>query len=88
TLAGEVLARRVEELHDIDLVAAPHPTILGLDILRLSAGDAATTLSRAVAGAKWNLSGTVVLGAHVTWNVAKRGLTAPFTPTLAIEYAF
>ena len=88
TLAGEVLARRVEELHDIDLVAAPHPTIKDLDTLRLSAGDAATTLSRAVTGIKWNVAGTVVLGAHVTWNVAKRGLTAPFTPTLAIEYAF
>jgi hypothetical protein len=88
TLAGEVLVRRVEELHDIDLVAAPHPTILDLDILRLSAGDAATTLSRAVAGVKWNPAGTVVLGAHVTWDVAQRGLTAPFTPTVAIEYAF
>jgi hypothetical protein len=88
TLSGELLTRRLADLHDIALTAAPHPTIAGVDTLRLSAVDAPTTLSSAVAGLKWNVAGTVVLGAHVTRAVAKRGLTAPLTPSVALEYAF
>jgi hypothetical protein len=88
TVSGELLARRVNELHDIALTSAPHPTIFGVDTLRLSAGNSAVTLSRAVAGVKWNATGTFVLAGHVAWPLAKRGLTAPVTPTLALEYAF
>jgi hypothetical protein len=88
TVSGELLARRVSELHDIALTSAPHPTILGVDTLRLSAGNSAVTLSSAVAGVKWNATGTLVLAGHVAWPLAKRGLTAPITPTLALEYAF
>jgi hypothetical protein len=88
TVSGELLARRVSELHDIALTSAPHPTIFGVDTLRLSAGNSPVTLSRAVAGVKWNATGTLVLAGHVAWPLAKRGLTAPVTPTLALEYAF
>jgi hypothetical protein len=88
TLSAEVLTRRLSELHDMALVAAPHPEIQGADTLRLSAGTSATTLSQAVTGLKWNITGTVVLGGHVAWALAHRGLTTPATPTLALEYAF
>mgnify|MGYP006144495975 CR=1 FL=1 len=36
-----------------------------LDTLRLAPGESAITLSRAIAGFKWNVSDTLVLGAHV-----------------------
>jgi hypothetical protein len=88
TLSGEVLTRHVSELHDIDLVSAPHPTIGGVDTLRLAAGQASATLANAVAGMKWNLTRTVVIGGHLTWALTNGGLTAPLTPTLAFEYAF
>jgi hypothetical protein len=29
-----------------------------------------------------------VIGGHLNWPMASRGLTAPVTPTLALEYAF
>ena len=88
TLSGEVLRRHVSDLHDVTLAATPHPTIARLDILRLTAGTAPITLSSAVAGFKWNVTGTLVLGGHVSFALAKRGLTAPITPALGLEYAF
>jgi hypothetical protein len=88
TLSGELLARRVSALHDIALTAAPHPTISGVDTLRLTAGESGATLARTVAGVKWNVAETLVIGGHVTWTLVKRGLTAPLTPTMAIEYSF
>jgi hypothetical protein len=88
TLSAETLVRQVSELHRIDLVSAPHPTLAGVDTLRLSAGQGAETVAIAVTGLKWNVSRTVVLGGHLSWSLTHSGLTAPVTPTLAFEYAF
>ena len=66
TVSGEVLRRHVSDLHDVNLVATPHPTIDRLDILRLTAGTSPVTLASAVAGFKWNMTGTLVLGGHVS----------------------
>jgi hypothetical protein len=88
TLSAELLGRHVSELRDITLTAAPHPTISGVDTLRLVASDDATTLVTALTGIKWNVGGTVVLAGHVAWPLTNRGLTAPITPTVALEYAF
>ena len=88
TVSGEVLTRHVSALHDITLVARPRPDIEGVDTLRLTAGTSSVTLATAVAGVKWNVAGTLVIGGHVSFALAKRGLTAPLTPTLGLEYAF
>jgi len=88
TVTGEMLIRRVNELRTTELVSAPHPTIVGVDTLRLSTIGSGLTLANAVAGIKWNLSGTLVLGGHVSFPLVHHGLTAPLTPTIALEYAF
>lgn len=88
TLSAELLARHVPDLSDITLASAPHPTIEGVDTLRLVSGKAGTTLANAVAGFKWNVTGSLVLGGHVSWPFNDRGLTAPLTPSFALEYAF
>lgn len=88
TLVGEVLLRRVADLRDIGLVAEPHPSVAGLDTLRLAPGESAITLTRAIAGFKWNVSDTFVLGAHLAFPLSRRGLTAPITPTVGLEYSF
>lgn len=88
TLTAELLARRVSELRDITLASQPHPTIAGVDTERLVAGPSGTTLAAAIAGLKWNVTGTLVLGGHVAWPLTGRGLTAPVTPRLSLEYAF
>ena len=88
TVSGEVLIRRLTELHELQLVPEAHPTFAGVDTLRLVQGDAATTLANAVAGFKWNVNGTFVLGGHLAFPLVRHGLTATLTPTLALEYAF
>lgn len=91
TLSGELLARHVPDLRDITLLSQPHATYDGpvpLDTLRLVPGQSGTTLATAIAGVKWNVTGTLVLGGHVAWPFTNRGLTSPITPRLALEYAF
>lgn len=88
TLSAEVLMRHVADLNDLSLVSAAHPTVAGADTLRLASGEGGTTLMNAVTGFKWNVSDTFVLGGHVAFPLARRGLTSPITPTLALEYSF
>jgi Putative MetA-pathway of phenol degradation len=88
TLSGEMLARRVSELRDLDLVAAPHPTIAGVDTYRLATGKGDNTALQLVSGIKWNVARTMVVGGHVRWSANHSGLTATLTPTVAFEYAF
>lgn len=88
TLSAEFFGRHVTELRDIVLTAQPHPGYDGVDTFRLSAGQSGLTLVTGLAGIKWNVSGTLVIGGHVAWPLAERGLTATITPTIAVEYAF
>jgi hypothetical protein len=88
TLAGEVLTRRISALSPIRLSAAPHPTIVGVETLRLAAGDAGLMIAGGAAGIKWNAVGTLVIAGHVRWSFTNAGLTAPITPSLGLEYAF
>ena len=88
TMSGEVLVRRVSELRDLEFILAEHPTVAGVDTLRLLQSENAATVARAVAGIKWNVNGTLVLGGHLAFPLVRHGLTAPITPTLSLEYAF
>jgi hypothetical protein len=87
TFTGELLHRRVTDLHDFSLTAAPHPTVAGVDTYRLTSGSDGTTLWTAITGVKWNVGDTVVIGGHLLWSPTDRGLTASVTPTLALEYS-
>jgi hypothetical protein len=88
TLSGEVLLRRVDELRDLQIVSEEHPNVSGVDTFRLAQRETAATVARAVAGFKWNVNGTLVLGGHLAFPLVRHGLTAPITPTFAFEYAF
>jgi hypothetical protein len=96
TISGEALVRSVTELHALGLVSAPHPTLRGnpaqgiapVDTYRLSPSLGAETLAGIVTGVKWNVMHTLVIGGHLNWSLTRGGLTAPLTPTVALEYAF
>jgi Putative MetA-pathway of phenol degradation len=88
TLTGELLVRRLSELFQIQSVAAPHPTIAGVDTYRLLPTTEPTTLSSIVTGVKWNVGSTVVIGGKVLWSLRPYGLTAPIAPTVPIDYLF
>jgi outer membrane putative beta-barrel porin/alpha-amylase len=88
TLTGELSGRYLSELRPVVLTAAPHPSYQGVDTWRLTGGDPGRMIANAIAGFKWNPSGTFVIAAHLRWNLTNAGLTAPLTPSIGLEYAF
>jgi len=88
TIAGELLFRRLSDVRQIVTVSAAHPTSAGVTTDRLGQGLAIPTLSSAVTGVKWNPGGTFVLAGEILWRIGKAGLTAPFTPTISLDYLF
>lgn len=88
SLTAEVLARRVAELRPIDRSALAHPTIAGVETIRLVGGEPGRLLAGGITGFKWNPAGTVVLGANLRWTLTSAGLTAPITPSVALEFGF
>lgn len=88
TLAGEILVRRLSDVRQFTVASEPHPTSLGVITQRLVPGQTVVTQSNAVTGIKWNARSRVVVTGEVLWRLGKAGLTAPFTPTVAIDYLF
>ena len=88
SLTAELLARHISELRPVELSTRPHPTILGVQTIRLIGGTPGRLVSGGITGFKWNPAGTLVIGAHVRWNFTNAGLTAPITPSVALEYGF
>jgi len=88
TIAAELLVRRLTDVRQMIAVSAPHPTSDGVETLRLVPGTSAPTLTSAVTGFKWNVHATLVLTGEVRWRIGNAGLTAPLTPTMAIDYLF
>jgi hypothetical protein len=84
----EFLARQISELRPIELSSQPHPTIAGVQTIRLIGGDPGRLVAGGLTGIKWNPLGTVVVGAHVRWMFTSAGLTGSVTPAVALEYAF
>jgi hypothetical protein len=88
TLSGEMLFRRLSDVREMTEASAPHPSFAGVSTRRLVPGASSTALSSAVTGIKWNARGTMVITADILWRLGRGGLTAPFTPTIAIDYLF
>jgi hypothetical protein len=88
TIAGEVLGRWIDGPGRVVEVATPHPTLAGVQTIRLTPDASALNVVTFVPGFKWNLSDTWVLSANVTIPLTSMGLTAPFTPFIGLDYAF
>jgi hypothetical protein len=88
TASAELLVRRLGDLHPIGAATFAHPSIAGVETMRLVPGEGGTTLVRAVTGVKWNAASTLVVSGQLWWHVANAGLTAPLTPTIGFDYLF
>lgn len=88
TVAGELLAWSIADAQRIGAVVAPHPRIFGVETTRLMPNSEDPMSAVAVAGFKWNVGGTWLLHANVLMPIGDRGLTARFTPTVALDYSF
>jgi hypothetical protein len=88
TVVGELLARRIAGAQRIGAIVAPHPRVVGVDTTRLMPDTEDPTSAAAVAGFKWNVGRTWLLHANLLMPIGDRGLTARFTPTIALDYSF
>ncbi len=87
SVIGELLGRWIDSPGHIVTVAAPHPSLGGVETLRLTPDASSLHLVTLVPGVKWNLSDTWVLAANVSIPLTSGGLTAPFTPFVGLDYA-
>jgi hypothetical protein len=88
TLVGELIGRRIAEVGPVALVSAPHPTIGGVDTLRLVTGPGSTRTASAVLGAKWNVAGTWLLSANVLAPLSNNGLRSRAVFVAGLDIAF
>jgi hypothetical protein len=88
TLIGEIVGRSIDELGRLEPVARPHPTIQGVNTIRLVPDETATRTAFVVAGFKWNVASSWLLTGNVLVPVTDRGLRAQVIPAIAIDYSF
>jgi hypothetical protein len=84
----EVFGRSVDGIGPIAPLTQPHPTIAGVDTIRLGQAEGDLRTSATVAGFKWNVGGAWLLNANVLVPLGSRGLQTPWTPAVSLEYAF
>jgi hypothetical protein len=86
TVSAEAFGRYVDTPGDIVSVVQPHPTLAGVETIRLVPGTARLNTLTLAPGFKWNLTDTWIVVANVGVPVMKAGLRAPFLPFLGVEY--
>jgi hypothetical protein len=87
SLVGELLGRWIDSPGHIVPVAAAHPSLIGVETLRLTPDGSALQIVTLVPGFKWNLTNTWVLAANASIPLTSGGLTARFTPFIGLDYA-
>jgi hypothetical protein len=88
TVVGELVGRRLNAAGHLTDVTAPHPSLTGVETIRLTAIEQATDRLVAVAGLKVNIASVWVVTANVSRFLTDAGLTTNWIPAVAIEYFF
>jgi hypothetical protein len=88
TLTGEVLGRWIDVPSGMVPIVAPHPTLAGVETIRLLPGSDHLNSVTFVPGVKWNATDTWVVVANVTVPLTSGGLTSRLTPFVGLDYAF
>jgi hypothetical protein len=88
TFVGELLGRRLDTGGRIAETIAPHPTLVGVETIRLTGVPEATYRAVAVGSVKWNVGETWLVSASLLRPMTKAGLTARLIPSVVVEYSF
>jgi hypothetical protein len=88
TFIAEMLGRRLESGGRISETVAAHPSLVGVETIRLTGIPEATYRVVAVGGIKWNVAQTWLVSASVLRTVTSTGLTARAIPSVVVEYSF
>lgn len=87
TIVGELVGRRLADVGRIITTRTPHPTIAGVDTIRLESDGGSTQLASAVAGVKWNIARTWLLGASLAIPLTDTGLHSHAIAQIGLDYA-
>ena len=88
TLVGEFLGRRINEGGQLVEVIEPHPSLVDVTTIRLSATPSATTRALVSGGFRWNVGGRGLLSANVLRPVSTAGLNARWVANVTFDYSF
>ena len=88
TLVGELAGRRVSSAGRLTETTQPHPTLVGVDTIRLTSAERATERTVGLIGFKWNIAATLLLSANVVRPLSSAGLNARWISTFALDYSF
>jgi hypothetical protein len=88
TVAAEFTGRHLDDIGRISEISAPHPSIAGIETVRLSAGELGMDVVNAGGSFKWNVGGAWLVKASVLMPATSAGLTSRARTTVGIDYAF
>ena len=88
TLVGEIVGRRLSSFGALTESTSAHPTLTGVETIRLTSAEAPSNRMAIVGGFKWNIAATWLLTANVLRQVTSGGLNADWVPTVTFDYAF
>jgi hypothetical protein len=88
TLVGELLVRRLSDLHELEAVYRPHAQRPGIETLRWVPTDSVLNTALVAAGGRWNLAGGWLLNTNVLIRVTEGGLRSRVTPAVSLDYDF
>jgi hypothetical protein len=87
-VVAEVSGRRLGHLGPLTPSRVAHPTIAGVDTLRLVVAPGSTSTAAIVAGAKWNVFGTWLLDGNISIPATHQGLRSRFVTRVGLDYSF
>jgi hypothetical protein len=88
TWVGEIAGRHLSSAGRLIEITEPHPSLVGVDTIRLTSVPSATERIVGLVGFKWNLAATLLLSANVVRPLSTTGLNARWMPTFALDYSF
>jgi len=88
TLIGELSGHRLANLGRLTETAAPNPSLINVETVRLTSTNETISRVVAVAGLKWNFRSTWLLSANIVRPLTDAGLNAPWTPTITLDHSF
>lgn len=86
TIIGEIVGRRLNSGGRLTDVTEPHPTLVGVETIRLSATTQPTNRALFVAGFRWNVATRWLLSANVLRPMTSAGLNARWVTSVMIDY--
>jgi len=88
TFTGECLARRLSTSNQLVDAVAPHPSLVGIETIRLSAREVVTTRAVVVGGVRWNPGGRWLFSANILHPLTTAGLNSRWVGSITIDYSF